>query len=476
VRGRPHFGLVDQCSTETAPGVAGMHRDLFDVGVLVDLTHQEVGHRPVAFVGHDPGPAVTLVSRQLLGRRRVVVGHAIHLELSERFAGGPFQFPQPRNVLQTSQADHPCILAPPRGSNARLPSPLHTLLAVTGTSSPEEGGSHVSTVLGSGEHTYQVEEEQWGELPSGWDYGDVGGVAVDRDDNVYVFNRGPHPMVVFDRQGSLLGSWGEGLFPRAHGLHFGPDDTLYCTDDGDHTVRKCTLEGKVLLEIGIPGRPAPAWSGQPFSRCTHTALSPEGDLYVSDGYNNARIHKFAPDGRLLFSWGEPGVGPGQFNLPHNIGCDAEGWVYVADRENHRVQVFDGSGRFETQWHDVHRPSALYTAPGSDPLCYVGECGPPLEFQRGATNLGPRVSIFTHDGQLVTRLGTIPTLGPGAGQFISPHGICVDSRGDIYVGEVSHTGWPNVAGPDVPYPSPLRALQKLVKIPAATTAPGQTVAP
>lgn len=319
-----------------------------------------------------------------------------------------------------------------------------------------------SVIVGSGEHTYRAEDGEWGELPDGWEFRDVGGVGVDRDDNVYVFNRGAHPLVVFDQKGTLLGSWGEGLFVRAHGVHMGPDDTIYLTDDGDHTVRKCTLDGRVLLEIGLPGKPAPFMSGRPFARCTHTALSPEGDIYVSDGYSNARVHKFSPDGRLLLSWGEPGVGEGQFNLPHNIGCDVDGWVYVADRENHRVQVFDPDGRFETQWHNVHRPSALHTTPGPHPLCYVGECGPNQPFSMGAPNLGPRVSIYTHDGTLVTRLGAPTTLGIGAGQFISPHGICVDSHGDIYVGEVSHTGWPNVYGHDN-RPKPLRALQKLVKV-------------
>lgn len=329
----------------------------------------------------------------------------------------------------------------------------------------------MSVEIGSGEHTYRADEGEWGNLPEGWELIDVGGVAVDSRDRVYVFNRGPHPMVVLDRDGQLVDSWGEGLFTRPHGLAMGPDDTLYCTDDGDHTVRQCTLEGKVLLEIGVPGKPAGFMSGSPFRRCTHTALAPDGAIYVSDGYGNARVHKFSPDGKLLASWGEPGVGEGQFNLPHNICCDDDGWVYVADRENHRVQVFDGDGRFEAQWHNLHRPSALGMAnrppalgpaPDRQPLFYVGECGPALEFNRGAPNLGPRVSILTHRGQLLARLGREPTCGTEPGQFISPHGICVDSRGDIYVGEVSYTGWPNVAG-TVDRPRPLRALQKLVRM-------------
>lgn len=316
--------------------------------------------------------------------------------------------------------------------------------------------------LGDGEHTYRLDDNQWGHLPEGWEFRDVAGVGVDRQDNVYVFNRGTCPMVVFDREGNFLTSWGDGVFARAHGVHMGPDETIYCTDDGDHTVRKCTLEGKVLLTIGIPGEPSGFMSGRPFCRCTHTALSPTGDIYVSDGYNNARVHKFSPEGKLLFSWGEPGVGPGQFNLPHNIGCDADGWVYVADRENHRVQVFDSSGRFETQWHDLHRPSAFYTSPGPDQLCYIGECGPAFEFSRGAPNLGPRVSIFDKAGKLLTRLGTGATMGTDPGQFVSPHGICVDSRGDIYVGEVAHTGWPNLFG-DTPRPAVLPTLRKFKKV-------------
>ena len=130
---------------------------------------------------------------------------------------------------------------------------------------------------------------------------------MDRNDNVYVFNRGEHPMIVFDRDGNFLRAWGEGMFPRAHGVLMGPDDTIWLTDDGDHTVRQCTLDGKVLLTIGTPGKPAPYMSGEPFHRCTHTALSPKGDIYVSDGYGNARVHKYAPDGRLLMSWGGPGT-------------------------------------------------------------------------------------------------------------------------------------------------------------------------
>jgi sugar lactone lactonase YvrE len=107
--------------------------------------------------------------------------------------------------------------------------------------------------------------------------------------------------------------------------------------------------------MGEPKKSSPFMSGKPFCRCTHSALAPNGDIYVSDGYGNAAVHKFSPDGKLLKSWGTPATGPGEFNLPHNICCDAGGWVYVADRENDRVQIFDENGRYETQIVNMHRP-------------------------------------------------------------------------------------------------------------------------
>jgi sugar lactone lactonase YvrE len=200
-------------------------------------------------------------------------------------------------------------------------------------------------------------------------------------------------------------------------------------------------------------------SGEPFHRCTHTALSPQGDLYVSDGYGNARIHKYTPDGKLLMSWGEPGTDPGQFNIPHNICCDRDGWVYVADRENHRVQVFDGNGKFETQWNNLHRPNGMCMAAGRDPLFYIGEGGPSGEINKDWPNIGPRVSIHTSKGKVLARLGKMHT-GLAPGQFTSPHGIAVDGHGNIYVGELSGRTWPRFS--KEPPPKRLRVIHKLVK--------------
>jgi DNA-binding beta-propeller fold protein YncE len=319
----------------------------------------------------------------------------------------------------------------------------------------------MATILGSGNYRYEVQED-WAKIPDGWTFTDVAAVAVDNKNRVYVFNRGEHPMMVFDRDGKFLRSWGEGVFHRAHGLHIGPDETLYCTDDGDHSVRKCTLDGKVLLTIGIPGKPSPYMSGEPFHRCTHTALSPRGDIYVSDGYGNAHVHKYSPDGKLLKTWGEPGTGPGEFNIPHNLCCDPDGWVYVADRENHRVQVFDGEGKYETEWHNLHRPCGMVMEAKRQPLCYIGEIGPTMPVNREVPNIGPRISIVDHEGKLLSRFGAAHAGYDRPDQFVAPHGMAVDSHGDIYVGEVSFTAWSQIY-PNKEIPKGLRTLRKLVRV-------------
>ena len=310
--------------------------------------------------------------------------------------------------------------------------------------------------LGTGPFTYEVAVD-WETLPPGYSWSDAAAVAVDSRDRVYVFNRGDHPMIVFDSDGTFLDSWGEGLFSRAHGLTLGPDDTLYCSDDGDHTVRQCTLDGKVLMTIGVLSEPAEPYSGHPFNRCTDVAIDPtSGDLYVSDGYNNAKVHKYSPDGKLLFSWGSPGTDPGEFNIVHNIATDKDGYVYVADRENHRVQVFDRNGRFETQWNNLHRPCALFIS--AEQHVYVGELGWGMKVNRNHPNIGPRITVLDTNGELLARIGHFG-YGLDVGQFMAPHGIALDSKGDMYVGEVAWTNMNNL-GETV---DGVRSFQKLVKV-------------
>lgn len=316
-------------------------------------------------------------------------------------------------------------------------------------------------MLGKDKYTYTPLED-WGDFAPDVTLGDVAGIAVDAKDRVYLFNRGFHPVVVLNKNGDVLSTWGHGVFKNPHGASIGPDQNIYLTDNFDHTVRKFTLDGRLLLELGTAGLCSGFMSGKPFCKCTHSAVSPDGDIYVSDGYSNACIHHYDPTGRLLKSWGTSGSGPGEFNLPHNICCDNNGWIYVADRENSRIQIFDPSGKFETQVNNMHRPSGLALTGGSCPDCIVGELASYLAVNSTFPNLGPFVSFFNTNGSLVSRLnaGKGPGLGPG--QFVSPHSIALDSSGDLYVGDVAQTDWDSVMGKN-PLPTNMRRFQKLKRL-------------
>jgi sugar lactone lactonase YvrE len=305
-------------------------------------------------------------------------------------------------------------------------------------------------------------EPDWGRASGALPAVDVCDVGVDGHDNVYVFARDALPVRVFARDGAFLGGWGEGEFVRPHGLAMGRDGaSVFLTDEGSHSVRKYSLDGTLLLEIAAPKGGAPLMSGVPFNRCTHSAETSNGDVYVSDGYGNARIHRFSATGAFIASWGESGSGPGQFNLPHNITVDAHDRLYVADRENHRVQIFGSDGGYLDQWNNLHRPCALTCA--ADGAFYVGELGPALAFNRHFPNLGCAVRVLSEAGVQLARFGDErPGLAPT--QFIAPHGIAVDSRGDVYVAEVSHTVWPKFY-PDQDPPADLPSLRKWKRIAA-----------
>jgi DNA-binding beta-propeller fold protein YncE len=312
-------------------------------------------------------------------------------------------------------------------------------------------------LVGSEEFTYEVRMD-WAKLPEGWSFHEVADVAVDSKDRVYVFSRGKHPMIVFDREGKFLSSWGEGVFKRPHGVTIGPDDTLYCVDEGDHTVRKCTLEGQILMTLGTTGQAAPFQSGRPFNRPTKVALDPKNaEIYVSDGYGNSCVHKYSPDGKLLFSWGEPGTDPGEFNIVHSICTDREGLVFVADRENHRLQIFEPDGKYITQWNNMHRPCGLHISDTQQQLVFIGELAPALSVNKNFPNLGARISIYNIKGKRLTRLGDISP-GEAPNQFVAPHSVVRDSNGDLYVGEVSWTALGSKLSP----PRELVSLRKLVK--------------
>ena len=313
-----------------------------------------------------------------------------------------------------------------------------------------------SVTLGNGNFLYKV-IENWEQIPNGYSWKETAGVITDENDNVYVFSRGDHPMMVFDKNGTFLKSWGEGIFSRPHGLSKGPDNTIYCTDDGDHSVRQCTLDGKILMTIGNPGNSSSLFSGEPFNRCTHTATDPDsGEIFVTDGYGNSKIHKYTPDGKLIKSWGEPGTGEGEFNIIHNIASDNNGYLYVCDRENHRIQVFDRNGRFEDAWSNVHRPCAIYI--DNDQRVYVAELGYGNNVSKDVPNIGPRISVLNQNGKVLERIGHLG-YGFDTGQFAAPHGLCLDSDLSIYVAEVARTNMSHYTTP----PETLRSFQKLQKV-------------
>ncbi len=313
----------------------------------------------------------------------------------------------------------------------------------------------MTTTLGGGNLLYDP-IESWEQLPDGWSFHECPGVAVDSQDNVYVLTRGEHPIIVFDRDGKFLRSFGEGLFSedRTHGLYMAHDDSILVADDGIHTVQKFNSKGEKLMEIGQRNHPAPKWSGQPFNRPTSAAIMPSnGDVYISDGYGNSRVHVYTGTGEYKFSWGSPGIDPGQFMRPHNIAIDGNDRVYVVDREAHRIQIFDPKGNFITMWNNIHRPDAMVLWQDN---IYVGE----LNGMTGvddAPGMGHRVSIFDLNGNLLARFGA-PEEGEGPGQFIAPHGIAVDSRGDIYVAEVAYT----IRGRHMDPPRTPKSLKKFAR--------------
>jgi DNA-binding beta-propeller fold protein YncE len=244
--------------------------------------------------------------------------------------------------------------------------------------------------------------------------------------------------MVFDHDGNLLASWGKGYFARPHGSCIAADGSIFCTDDRAHIVTKFTGDGKVLMTLGTKDKPSDTghrevpdlWEriasikrgGPPFNRPTGVALSSKGEIYVSDGYANARVHKFSENGKLLFSWGEPGAEPSQFRLPHAARIDKQDRVWVPDRENSRIQIFNDEGKFLNQWTDLIRPTDVFIDEAE--IVYVSE-------------LCNRVSIFTVDGRLLTRWSN-EKHDVNNPLFVAPHAIAVDSKGAIYVGEVAMT--------------------------------------
>jgi DNA-binding beta-propeller fold protein YncE len=255
----------------------------------------------------------------------------------------------------------------------------------------------------------------WPQLPENVKLGPVAAVATDSAGRVLVFHRGKQPIMVFDRDGKFLRSWGDDVVKTAHGLRVDAGDNVWTTDIGNHLVTKFDPKGKVLLTLGKKDQPGDG--PDQFNKPTDTAVAANGDVYVSDGYGNSRVVKFSKDGKFLKEWGKRGTGEGEFHIPHVIQLDAKGRVYVGDRENNRVQLFDPDGKFLAQWKDSGAPYGLFLTMGGRVLVADGR--------------GNDVRVLDASGKVLGRWGE---KGTGAGQFSSPHWICADAQGAIYVAE------------------------------------------
>ena len=300
----------------------------------------------------------------------------------------------------------------------------------------------------------------WGQPPVQLLHEAVSAVDTDAQDRVYLLTRKAELVLVYDRDGRYLRGWSDPHFANVHGLTVGPDGNIWISDNGNHTVRKLTPDGKVLLTLGTMGGPTDTGyadgpgappvrvhsservlrSAGPFNGCANVAFGPDGDVFVADGYFNARVHRFSPDGELRRSWGEPGSGPGQFRLPHGIAIDRQGRVLVCDRENDRIQIFDPDGRYIEEWTDVQRPTDCDL--DREGNVYVTELWRPVEPGQASFRLGMperdlpgRLSVVDDRGRVLARWGASSDDREAPGNFVAPHGICVDSRGDVYVSEV-----------------------------------------
>ena len=246
-----------------------------------------------------------------------------------------------------------------------------------------------------------------------WELAMVSWIAMGRDGRVYMLQRGDRadPIIVLDRDGQVVRSWGKGMFTMPHAIRIDPQGNVWTTDAASSMVTKFSADGRKLMQIEIGGQPTPCPNN--FCSTTDIAFAPNGHLYISDGYANARILEYTPDGRKVRQWGEPGVRPGQFRLPHSIQVDESGVVYVADRENGRVQRFDLEGRFLGEWKDYGKTFSLALDKGS-----IWLASQPRELPNGSPGW-----LFKLDRNTGRLLSYVESEGN--------HGIAVSPTGEVF---------------------------------------------
>jgi DNA-binding beta-propeller fold protein YncE len=242
------------------------------------------------------------------------------------------------------------------------------------------------------------------------------GVAVNSQGNVYLFHRGKHPIICLDREGNFLRSFGDDYIETAHGLRIDKDDNVWVTDVGNHQVLKFSPSGELLLSLGKAGT---AGDGvDEFNKPTDIAFGPRGEIYVTDGYGNSRVMKFTANGGFLAAWGEAGDQPGQFNTPHAVSLDRDGRLLIGDRENDRVQIYTPQGKLVDVW------------PGFAPFGLAHDAEGNLFAADGRAN---KVLQIGADGKVIHAWGGE---GSAPGQFQLPHMIATDSKGNLYVVEIT----------------------------------------
>jgi DNA-binding beta-propeller fold protein YncE len=265
------------------------------------------------------------------------------------------------------------------------------------------------------ELAYQVVPEFF-EYPADWVTGEASGVALNSRGHIFLFQRAKPMLSEFDESGRYLRSLGEGLFDHPHGLRIDSQDNIWTTDDTNHTVLKLSPAGKVLLVLGRRNNGGEAdWL---FNKPADVAVTDSGDIYVADGYGNSRIVKFDRSGNFIRAWGRYGSGAGEFILPHSVVVDRAGRVYVADRENARIQIFDSDGRFLTQWTGIGYPYGLQIT--LDQHVWMVDGG----FDR-IVELDPHGKI----------LGAIGSPGHGPGQFAWGHFLAFGADRKMFVADV-----------------------------------------
>lgn len=264
---------------------------------------------------------------------------------------------------------------------------------------------------------------------------DVPGVQVDREDRIWCLERGEVPVQIYSTDGRLLRSWGRGRFSGPHSLRFDSQGNVWIADYKRHVVQKFTPDGELLLTLGVPDQAGDDETH--FNMPTDMAITPSGDVFVSDGYGNRRVVHFDAQGKFVKAWGSYGGGPGEFCLPHQIVVDSRGVLYVADRNSGRIQLFDQQGKFIEQWTNLIMPWGLWIS-RQDELWVCGSS--PQWWRKDGEYPPPKDQIFMRfstDGKL-RQLWTVPLGADGQeqpGECNWLHAVALDSQGNLYAGDI-----------------------------------------